>query len=84
MFVVVLIAVMLMVVGPKDMVGIGRRADLPFLLAGVGAATVAFSRAMLGRIGSTFNDVTNESGSLLGWLLLSGGTGLLVMWSAIA
>ena len=84
MLVVVLIAAFLITFGAKALVGMGgRRAELPFLLVGGGAAVVAFSRAILGRIGSTFTDITDEYGSLLGWLLLLGGTLLVVIGSAI-
>ena len=83
MLVVVLIAALLITFGAKALSGMGRRADLHFLLVGGGATIVAFSRATLGRIGSTFTDITDEYGSFLGWLLLIGGTLLVVIGSAI-
>lgn len=80
---VVLLAVFLAMFGAKALMGIGGRADLPIALVGGGAAIVAFSRALLGRVGPAFTDVTEEYGSILGWLLLISGTFLVGITSGL-
>ncbi len=69
--------------GAEAVMGWGVKKDVSFLILGFGTGVVVFSRALLGRVGPAFTDLTDEYGSILGWLLITAGVALIVVYSSI-